>query len=81
MPKDTRLKKIVDHIRLSLRNLQVNFFHMVRKHNTTADEMANLEIGKAQGFMWVGGMESLIPLVMSKPPKSKPLLDNLRTNL
>jgi hypothetical protein len=60
-PKDTRLKKIVDHIRLSLRNLQVNFFHVVRQYNTAADEMANLAIGKAQGFMWVGGMEFLIP--------------------
>jgi ribonuclease HI len=60
-PKDIRLKKIVDHIRFSLKNLQVNYYHVVRKHNTTVDEMANLAIGKVQGLMRADGTESLIP--------------------
>jgi hypothetical protein len=61
MPKDLRLKKIVDHINFSLKNLQVSFYHVVRKHNSTTDAMTNLEIGKAQGLMRVGGIEVIIP--------------------
>jgi hypothetical protein len=53
MPKDSRLKKLVDYIRLSIRNLQVNFFHVVRQFNTTTD-IINLAIGKPQGLMRAG---------------------------
>jgi hypothetical protein len=60
-PKDIRLKKIVDHIRLTLKNIQVNYYHVVRKHNIVADEMANLAIGKGQGRMRANGTESLLP--------------------
>jgi len=45
-PKDIHLKIIMDHIHLSLWNLKVQFYHVLRQHNFEDDKMANKAIRK-----------------------------------
>jgi len=56
-PKDVGLKALVEHIKIYLETLIVQFFHVLRKNNTKLDEMANRAIGLSPGLLGVGGEE------------------------
>jgi hypothetical protein len=50
-PKEASLKSLIERIRLSLTNLSVQFFHILRENNKEGDEMANRAIGLAPGSL------------------------------
>jgi ribonuclease HI len=51
IPKNTKLQRIVDRIKLLLSPIHVNFIHVLRGNNEAADNMANQAIGLAPGHM------------------------------
>jgi hypothetical protein len=58
--KDIGLKKLVEHIRISLLNLKVQLFRVYHQHNSEENEMTNKAIGLAHGLMGVDGVESVV---------------------
>jgi ribonuclease HI len=62
--KDIGLKILVEHIKIFLLNLKVQFFHVYHDHNSEVDAMENRVIGLAPGLMWVDG----IGFVVTPPP-------------
>jgi ribonuclease HI len=55
-PKDVGLKALIERIWISLSNLSVQFFHILRENNKEVDEMANRAIGLAPGSLGVCGV-------------------------
>jgi ribonuclease HI len=54
-PKEIKLKILVERIRLSLSNISVQYFHILRGNNKEADKMVNRAIGLAPGSLGVCG--------------------------
>ena len=54
-PKDAKIKRIIERIRLLLASTSTDVFHILRENNREADKMANRAIGMAPGSLQVQG--------------------------
>jgi ribonuclease HI len=54
-PKEIKLKSLVERIQLSLSNISVQYFHILRENKKEADEMDKRAIGLAPGSLGVCG--------------------------
>jgi hypothetical protein len=54
-PKDVGLKVLIERIWISLSNLSIHFFHILRENNKESDEIANRAIGLAPSSLGVSG--------------------------
>jgi hypothetical protein len=52
-PKEIKLKSFLERIQLSLSNILVQYFHILRGNNKEGDEMVNRAIGLASGSLGV----------------------------
>jgi ribonuclease HI len=59
-PKDIKIKRIIERIRLLLTNIPAKFFHILRENNQEADKLVNKEINMALGSLRVQGQVNFV---------------------
>ena len=61
-PRDSRLKKIMDRIRMVSSDIKTIVYHILIENNTEADKMANAAIGAKPSALSIDGVSTLVPL-------------------
>jgi len=59
-PKDLKLRRILERIKLSLANIPAHFFHILIEINKEVDIMANKAIGLSPGSLGIQGHVSIV---------------------
>jgi len=61
-PRDSRLKKIMDRIRMVSLDIKTIVYHILTENNTEADKMANAAIGAKPSTLSLDEFSTLVPL-------------------